>query len=500
MPIRKVLLFLVIAVAGAMPTATGIPSLAATGAVTVAQGTEPASLDAFQEISRSGYNVTLHIYDPLFMRSESGKITPMLATGYKIINPTTWEFSLRKGVRFHNGEPFDATAVKFTFDRDLLKESAQNYLLNGVKDVRIVDPYTVQVTTADPMPLLLFNLTLVGIMPPRYYQTQGASYVATHPVGTGPYRFQSWVKDDRVTLVANTAYWGGTPSIQTLVFRLIPDPAARVAALRTGEADITTDFPPDLAPSIQGNPQVQVETTQGTRSINIMLDTGTGPLRDKRVRQALNYAVDKDTIVKKLLGGFGTVESTLVPAPYLGFNPLLKPYSYDPAKAKQLLSQAGYPNGFPIVFQSPRGRYLADAEVSQAVVGYLKAVGVNADLKYFEWGNYVNMYFKHQLGPIFLIGSASAALDAGDALENVSCGVWDSWYCNQAIQARYMKAKSTLDPAGRAQQYREIQSLIYDEAPIIFMYTQQGIYGVNKRLNWTPRADETLWLAKTTVK
>ncbi len=110
------------------------------------------------------------------------------------------------------------------------------------------------------------------------------------------------------------------------------------------------------------------------------------------------------------------------------------------------------------------------------------------------------MYFKHQLGPIFLIGSASAALDAGDALENVSCGVWDSWYCNPAIQARYVKARSTLDPARRAALYREIQPLVFDEAPIIFMYTQQGIYGVNKRLDWTPRADETLWLAKATVK
>jgi peptide/nickel transport system substrate-binding protein len=496
---RRLWLLLIAVVA--MPIAAGIPVFGAgAAAVTVAQGTEPASLDAFQEISRSGYNVTLHIYDPLFMRSESGAIMPMLATGYKIVNATTWQFSLRKGVRFHNGELFDASAVKFTFDHDLLKESAQNYLLNGVKDVRVVDPYTVQVTTASPMPLLLFNLTLVGIMPPHYYETQGASFVATHPVGTGPYRFQSWVKDDRLTLTANAGYWGGAPRIATLVFRLIPDPAARVAALRTGEADIITDFPPDLASSLQGNPQIQVETTKGTRSINIMLDTGAGPLRDKRVRQALNYAVDKDTIVKKLLGGFGTVEATLVPATYLGVNPLLKPYPYDPAKAKNLLAEAGYPNGFSTIFQSPRGRYLADAEVSQATVGYLKAAGVNAELRYFEWGNYVNMYFKHQLGPIFLIGSASAALDAGDALENVSCGVWDSWYCNPAIQAQYLKARSTLDPARRAALYREIQPLVFDEAPTIFMYTQQGIYGVNKRLDWTPRADETLWLAKATVK
>ena len=184
----------------------------------------------------------------------------------------------------------------------------------------------------------------------------------------------------------------------------------------------------------------------------------------------------------------------------LGFNSRLKPYPYDPARTKQLLAEAGYANGFDVVFQSPRGRYLADAEVSQAVVGYLKAVGVNAELKYFEWGNYVNMYFNHQLGPIFLIGSGSAALDASDALENISCDVWDSWYCNRGIQAMIDRAASTLDPDRRARLYREIQPLVLDEAPIIFMYTQNGVYGVNKRLNWKPRADETLWLAKAPVK
>ncbi len=500
MLMRRISLVLAVAAIGGLVAAANLPSLAAGVTVTVAQGTEPASLDASQEISRSGYNVTLHVYDPLFMRSESGKIIPMLATGYKIVSPTEWEFSLRKGVHFQNGEPFDATAVKFTLDQDMLKSSAQSYLLTGVKDVQIADPYTVRVTTMDPMPLLIYNLTLAGIMPPRYYQSQGASYVATHPVGTGPYKFVSWVKDDRVTLTANTAYWGGAPKIQTLVFRLIPDPAARVAALRTGEADIIADFPPDLAPSVQGDPQVQVETTDGTRSINILLDTTASPLTDPRVRQALNYAVDKDTIVKKLLGGFGSVEATVVPATYLGVNAFLKPYPYDPAKAKSLLAEAGYPNGFATVFQSPQGRYLADSQVSQAVVGYLKAVGVNAQLKYYEWGNYVTMYFKHQLGPIFLIGSASAALDAGDALDNVSCGVWQSWYCNQAIQARWAQARSTMDPNRRAELYKEIQPLIFDAAPVIFMYTQQDIYGVNKRVNWKPRPDETLWLAQTTVK
>ncbi len=489
----------------AFATATAVspvpePARAAGGLVTVAQGAEPATLDPFQEISRTGYIVTLHIYDPLFMRNPAGRIVPMLATGYKIVNATTWEFSLRKGVKFHNGEPFDASAVKFTIERALLKDSASNYLVDGVKSVGIVDPYTVQVTTVDPLPLLLPRLMLLGIAPPRYYQARGASYVATHPVGTGPYRFQSWVKDDRVTLAANHEYWGGAPAIETLAFRLIPDPAARVAAFRSSEADVITDVAPDLVSSVAGDPRLKVEVTTGTRSINIMLDTGTGPLLDKRVRQALNYAVDKDAIVKNILGGFGTVESTLVPAAYLGFNSRLRPYAYDPAKAKALLSQAGYPNGFPIVFQSPRGRYLADAQVSQAVVGYLKAVGVNADLKYYEWGNYVNMYFKHQLGPIFLIGSASAALDAADALENVSCGVWDSWYCNSGIQALYVKARSSVEPDRRAALYRDIQPLIYEEAPIIFMYTQKGIYGVNARLNWMPQNDETLWLAKATLR
>src|SRR2546422_4109707 len=255
---KQLVLFLALLGLAVSLISPSAPSLAAGPTVTVAQGAEPATLDAFQEISRSGYNVTLHIYDPLFMRSDDGKIIPMLATGYKIVDPTTWRIALRQGVTFHNEEPFDANAVKFTFEQGRLKESAENYLLNKIKDVRVLDPYTVEIATDGPVPLLIFNLMLVGIVPPRYYQANGASYVATHPVGTGPYVFKTWVKDDRITLEANPKYWGGSAKIQTLVFRLIPNSAARVAALRNHEVDIITDFPPDLIPSVAADAAVEV--------------------------------------------------------------------------------------------------------------------------------------------------------------------------------------------------------------------------------------------------
>jgi peptide/nickel transport system substrate-binding protein len=466
--------------------------------VVVAQGTEPATLDAILENARDGYNITLHIYDPLVMRNDKLELQPHLAESFRWINNTTLRFVLRKGIKFHNGEPLTSAAVKFTMDIVMDPKTPTNYLVADIKEVQVVDDYTIDFITRTPAPTAVGRLTSLGIVPPQYIQKNGRDVLARQPVGTGPYRLKEWIKDDHVTLTVNRFYWKGTPEIEQITFRAIPDGSARVAALRTGEVDIITNFPPDLVGVVGAN--AQVLAVPSIRSINILLDSETKELADKRVRQAINYTVDRVAIVKNVLLGFGVPNSTLIPPNHFGFDASLRPYPYDPAKAKQLLREAGFPNGFSVVFNSPRGRYLKDAEVSQAVVGYLQAVGIKADLRYHEWGNYLKLSREHKLGPMHLIGSGIPTMDAADPLINVKCGEWFSYYCNTTLDELYLKARATVDPKQRVEILKQAQRLVYEEAPILFMYTQKDIYGVSKRLDWKPRSDETLWLAGTTVR
>jgi peptide/nickel transport system substrate-binding protein len=298
------------------------------GTVVVAQGVDPTTLDPQNHQETPAANLAINMFDTLLERDADLKIVPGLAESFKNVAPTVWEFNLRKGVKFHNGEVFDAEAVKFTVERiadaKLKLRGATPWA--PLSHAEVVDPYTVRIHTKAPWPILDTNVTTLPILAPKYYREKDMAHVARNPVGTGPFKFVRWVKDDRIELTANEQYWRGAPRVKSFVFRPIPDDAVRVAALQNGEIDVAVNIPPHLANIIANHPRLFLSTAPSVRTIQLMYYTHQfdaqhklvgpyqGPVADKRVRQAMNHAVDVDAIIKEVLDGKGIRVATMLTA------------------------------------------------------------------------------------------------------------------------------------------------------------------------------------------
>ena len=333
------------------------------GQIVIAQGADPTTLDPHMHAENFTFAVVHNVFDHLVRRFvKDGQLAhePGLATAWTAVNPTTWEFKLRRGVKFHNGEDFNADAVKFSIERVLNPEQKARWrwAFADIERVEVVDPHTVRIITKSPFPTLVTNLAFcMPIVPPKYVREKGDAFVATNPVGTGPFKLVRWRKDDELVLEANEGYWRGAPKIKNLVFKPIPDESTRVAALTTGQVDVSRGVPPSLVKQIAENPRTRVARVPSALNIHIVLDTlKDGPLKDKRVRQAINYGVDKEGIIKNVLeGNGGAVGGPLTPVMF-GFASDVKPYPYDPERAKKLLAEAGFAQGISLTLNSPNGR------------------------------------------------------------------------------------------------------------------------------------------------
>jgi peptide/nickel transport system substrate-binding protein len=463
----------------------------------IAQGVDPSTLDPMNHLETPAYNVCLNLYDTLLQRSPDLKIEPLLASSYRLINDLTWEFKLRKGVKFQNGEDFNAAAVKFNLERMIdPKNKLKQVLFQGVIDrVDILDDYTVRIITKKPCPYLDAELCLAGSMiAPKYLQEKGPVHLSTNPVGTGPYKLVRWIKDDQLVLEANENYWRGSPKIKRVIFRPIPEATTRVAGLQTQELDIIVNVPPHLMRLMDWKGRSFVSKAPSARVIFMGFNTlQGGPVADRRVRQAIAQAIDMETNIKKILGGNAILLGSPLTKNHFGYDPNVKPYAYNPEKAKKLLAEAGYPNGFDFVLNSPNGRYLNDKEMAEAVVGDLRKVGINASVRTPEWGILLSMMYSHNAYPAFLIGWGNTSFDADYTLSPYfRTGQALSEYSNPKLDALIDHGATTMDKKKRLKIYSQAAKVIKDDLPVAWVYQQIDIYGVNERVNWKARTDERL--------
>lgn len=472
------------------------------GELVVCQGAEVAAADPARHHSIPDTNYGLAVFDTLYLNDERAIPQPRLAVSHKIVNDATWEFKLRRGVTFHNGTPFTAKDVKFTIERMIDPQTKTFFLpfISTIKEVKIIDDFTIHILTKGPDPLLLKRLSFsLFICPADLFKEKGAEAFFQHPVGTGPFKFVSWTRNDRMVLDANEAYWDGPPKVKRLIFRPVPEVATRLAELQTGNADIITSIPPFLVPQVKDSANANVQSIPGGRVMFLYINCLTeGPLKDKRVRQALNYAIDKKSIIENILKGSGVQMAVNLSPLHLGYDPTLKPYPYDPAKAKKLLAEAGHTSGLKLVFNTPSGRYILDKEVSQAIAGMLNAVGIQTEMKVHEWGTYTQILTGKKLQDIGFIGWALVLADADSTFfpyftpESVF-----SYYSTPALKDKILKARTLLDEKKRLEIYKEIQKEIFEEAPLVYLYQQIDHYGVAKRVSgFQARGDELILLHK----
>lgn len=500
---RGFVLFLILATG--MATGLGVVEAAPKGRVVVALASDTPTLDPHMHTARMGIIIGWHIYDTLYSRDpKTGKVIPSLAESAKGLSPTSWELKLRRGVKFHNAEPFDAESVKFSVERILNpdQKSPIRGQFSWIKSVEVVDPHTVRLHTHKPYPLVEEMLAFGNfeMVPPRYVKEKGDAQLAVNPVGTGPYRFVEWKKGDRLTLEANEQYWGGAPAVKTVVFRVIPETATQIAEVLSGGVDLIRAVPPDQLPALQGNPNVRVTTAKILRVVYLSMDAAgrasKTPVMDVRVRRAISHAVHVEEIMQKVLGGLAvrTNGAGMNPLAF-GFDPEIKPYPYDPERARKLLAEAGYPNGFEIPMNTYAGSIVSVEQVSQAVQGYLARVGVRAKIKHFEdVGQYLAQLRAGKLeGTVLQSWGYNSVFDA-DSLYYIffKRGEPYDYGTTDELSGLIEEARSTVDPAKRRQLYSRAQRLIAEQAYWVGMYGQHTIEAVSAKLNYQAAPDEIL--------
>lgn len=495
------------AIAGAALLAgTPVAAPAAEGRVVIAQGVDATVLDPNWHVETPTGNICRQFYETLFDRDRELKIVPKLATGYERRSDTVWRITLRQGVRFHNGEPFDAESVKFSLEliKDPDYKSRQVSFFRAIDRVEIVDAHTVDIHTDGPYPVLVELLAFLGSMlPPKLAAERGIDYFKTHAVGTGPYKFVRWKKGEEVVGEANEDYWGEPPTIKTVVMRPIPENTTRLAALQTGGADLVVNVPPHMLPIIEADPNLRVSKAASARFIMVVLDTryADSPLRDRRVRQAINHAVDVDGILAAVMEGQGRRISGLLTRLHFGYDETVAPHENSRRRARELLAEAGYPDGFDIHFDAPDGRYVNDKQVAEAIAGQLAKVGIRASLSTPEWGTYVNKIVGHQAGPMWLIGWGNGMFDADNTYTPlVHSSALLSYTDDPVLDGLIDRARSTFDREERQSLYSQVARRLHDEANFLFLYQQQDLYGVNNRLEWEARSDEQLNAAHMRIK
>jgi peptide/nickel transport system substrate-binding protein len=422
---------------------------------------------------------------------EQKAIVPVLAESWDNPDPLTWRFHLRRGVKFHDGSDFTSRDVVHSLTRmktDPISKQGGN--LGAIEQIVAVDDSTVDLKSQEPFAPLLFNL-LSRVMTSKAAYDQYGTDSDRYLIGTGPYRFKEFIQGQRFVVTRNPDYWGEPAQIDEVLFRAIPEGAARVTALMNNEVDFINNVPPELLDRVTGNARVVGVPSLG--NIFLGINPIEEPLKRVEVRRAIYHAIDRKALVDGVLKGEGYVLDGPISPDFFGYDPNLRPtYSYDPDQARRLLAQAGYPNGFKIEQWTSQGRYVKDKEVSEAIAAQLRQVGIDVTLRTAEWGTYFGDYIANGKLPLYTVSR-------GDQVD-------PSPYLNQYFRTGQSKRLSgfsdprvdellrlettILDPTQRQATLRQAMSAIMEAAPAVFLYTSKDNYGISNRVTWKPRPDQ----------
>jgi peptide/nickel transport system substrate-binding protein len=490
----------------------------------IAQSVDVGALEPALVGSRAEANIFSHIFGTLYDITETGELAPFLATGYTISEDgTEWTFTLNEGLTCHDGEALTAEDVAYTFQRAANPDNAFTgntvgfiFPSVGFVEARADSDLEVTIVTdrAQSEPLRLGLLSEVYIHCQDYYSSITLEQAAEAPVGSGPYQFVEWVRDDYVRLERVEGYTLLDPAFQTLIWRVIPEASTRVAELIAGNVDIVANVPPDQAAAIDNSGTAMVQSVAGTRRMYVGFQFGEAyadapgyeALQKTEVRVALQYAIDVPTICSALLGTECTRASSMVNDP--NGNPNLTPYPYDPAQAEALLDAAGYPRGadgvrFSTVLMGPRGRYLNDANVVQAIGQYLSDIGIQTEVQILDWSSeYVPRVRAKDVGPLFFLGTGGSTWSALYDMADLSAPDAGTNYTNWQNETWFTLWDQTAGADAETERalINEMLEVFYNDPPWLLLYFQPDFYGVSNRLDWQARRDEQIMVYSATLK
>ena len=461
------------------------------------------SLHPYNHSLSPAYGVWEHIMEPLVqVDQKANEYVPKLAESWEF-KGKEWVFKLKKGIKFHDGSPLTAHDVEFSFNRIKTdKKSLQRRQLRELVEMRVVDDHTIVLVTDTPNVVFLDKLQSRFVMSKAAAEKHGED-VDKHPIGTGPYKFVSFKRDGDLVLERNDDYWGSPkPQVKTMVWRKVTEEAARVAALEAGQVDVINAVPPHEVERLKQNPRITIKSVPGSRIYFLAINPGFKPWDNKLVRQAANYSIDADSIVKNIFDGLGFVVQGAGAKTYIGHDPNAKRYPYDPKKSRELLAKAGYPDGVSVKLYYSQGRYPKDSEVLQAFAAQMKKGGFNVELISQEW-----VVFWGRSGvnggkmPFYYIGRGSV-IDVHTHVEQYfKTGASPRIdYSNPALDKLIEAEMAEADPEKRAKILHEIGRILKEDSPWVPLWNLADIYGFASNIEWDPRSDERIRTWEMTTK
>ena len=467
--------------------------LGAGAATALAQGdslivqvaTEPPGLDLTASPASAIAGVVFYnVQEALIKVDRHGKLVPWLAERWYTTDAKNYTFFLRNGVRFHNGREMKAADVKYVLDRAVNPETKHPYRVQyeNIQDVIVKDDYTISVTLKNPDATFLWTVARQGSV---IYPREAVDTMKSQPLGTGPFVLSEWVRGDRIVLLRNKDYWAkGLPKLERVTYRFIADPNSALAALKAGDVDVSAfGLGPESVDELKRDSRFQIILGDTTNDVTLSLNNSKKPYSDKRVRLAITYAINKDEVLKGAMFGYGRVLGSNVDPLNPYFVDVSKRVAYDPVRARKLLTEAGYPNGFDAVLKvAPQ--YYYTVRSAEVLVNQFAKVGIRAKIEQIEWGQWLSQVWKDANYDMSIIGHA----EAWDIGNFANAGYYFRWD-NAEFRRLYRESEVTVDDKKRRELYVKMQTMLADEAPAVWLFmhprlvvAKKGIAGIWKDL------------------
>ncbi|WP_273692049.1 ABC transporter substrate-binding protein [Ketogulonicigenium vulgare] len=476
----------------ALAAAFAAPAAAQDRTLVMALSGDVSTLDPHMTASiGSDLSVASHIYPSLVLRGPDMALQANAATSWEATDDYTWVFHLNPEAKFINGEVLDAAAVKANIERVTnpeLNSRIASWFTN-ISEVNVIDAQTVEMKTAIPYPALADQLSMFFLLPPQWMNDVNPALETT---SGGPYVMTNRVPGSSITLEANADYWGAAPAFDRVEIRIIPEDAARVAALRAGEIDFADKIPVSEVEGLDAAPNLTAGSVPATRTTFLKINTEKEPMESLALRQALNYAVDKEVITEALFNGMASVANCqLLTDQYFGYNPDLEPYPYDPERAIALLEESGIDTSQTIELEVPVGTYLQGDEVAQAVQMMFTDIGLNIEIVEMSFGAYQDKHIKaHDVGRLSLLSYAWPTIDADGLLGLAEGGNPYAFWHNDEFDGYLAAGRASTDPAVRQEAYNQATALMCEQAPFVFLYEQPVTYATSDEVTWQARGDD----------